>query len=159
MKEVLLKKVVVHCFINNKEKLAMAKEILESYFDRKFVEIRAKKTIPGFSLKKKSVVAIKATFNLDEGMSVLENINNKVVKLSSINEGYLTIGIKEYCDLKDFTFDIQKPLFGFDISAFFTSQGSRISERKRNRKKFNNLCTKEDIVKVLKEKGYEITGK
>ena len=150
-----LKSTVLHFFKNDADKLKEIREYLESELNRKAVSIRAKKTIPLFNLKKKSIVGGKITYNGNEGLKFLQ-IAKKVINNKSIKDSGFTIGIKEYSDLALFTYDSSKPLFGFDITFNFSSQGSRIKERKRKKTKFTNLSKREDIIFFLKDNNYEV---
>ena len=151
-----LKSTVIHLFNSDLLKLKEIRKFIEENLERKTKEIRAKKTIPAFNLKKKSVVALKLTYNGKQGYLFLDSILNKNIPLTSIRETGFTIGLKEYCDLSIFPYTVELPLFGLDISFNFTSRGSRIAQRKRNKKEFKNLCNKEEIISILKERGYEI---
>jgi len=150
-----LKSVVLHIFKNNQEVLNQIILFLERKFTRKFTKIKAKKTIPSFNLKKKSTVAVKMTFNGQEGLPFFELVDKRIKEKSIKDTGY-TIGLKEYSQLVALPYANNNPMFGLDINYNFSSQGSRVAERRKNKIKFKNLCKKEDIVKILKENNYEV---
>jgi len=161
--KVYVEKVVINIGTGaSEEKAGNAITILQRLTNRKPVKAVARKRIPTFGIRKKSVIGAYVTLRGKEAESFLEKALDaigKKVNEKSIKENTFSFGIKEYIDL-GLKYDPKIGILGMDVCVSFAKDGKRVARRKRKRSKIGkkNIVTKEEIIEYLKQKGVNIVS-
>jgi large subunit ribosomal protein L5 len=161
MRKIKLEKVVLNIGTNvDKEKIEKALKLLEKLTGRKPMVTKTHKRTT-FGTAKGRPIGAKITLRGKEGEDMLRKVFSAVdntIKLSQINDGNFSIGVKEYIDLPGVNYDPDIGILGFDCCVTLERPGYRIKSRKRKKAKIgkNHLITKEETVEWIKSLGVRV---
>jgi len=143
-------------------KLEKARKILEDIFGRKAAQVRARKTIHAWGIRRGRPHGWKITFRGEEAYQWLKRLL-KVVDYTIYEDqmdpyGNFSFGVKEHIDIPGVKYVPELGTIGFDISVTFYRNGYRVSWRRLRRSKIpsRHRLTKDDVILFLKEMGVTV---
>ena len=158
MRNLQIDKVVVHMGVGESgQHLVNAESILESITGQTVVRAHAKRTLPGFGIKKNEPIGCKVTLRSGIADSFLKTslgiIDNKLLTSQFDSSGNFAFGIEEHTDFPGMKYDPNIGIFGMDINVVLKRPGYRISKRRTTKHKIptSHRITKEDSISFLKE--------
>ncbi len=163
MKEIRLEKITLNIGCGaDKEKMKRAEKLLAKISNTKpAITLARKRTTFGTAKNKPIGVMVtlrnkKATDFLND---VFKAVDNKI-KASQVNEGNFSVGIKEYIDLPNVSYDPEIAILGMDVSVTLERKGYRVKRRRIGKSKIgkHHLISKEETIEWIKNMGVEIIG-
>ncbi len=157
-------KVVVHMGVGESgQHLVNGEGILEKITEQKIVETHAKRTLPGFGIKKNEPTGCKVTLRGERAENFLntslEIIEHKLDSSQFDNNGNVAFGIEEHTDFPGMRYDPNIGIFGMDVIVVLKRPGYRIGKRVISKRKVprSHRITKEDSISFFKDKyGVEV---
>ena len=140
------------------EKMEKAKKLIEKLSDQKAVEIKTKKRIPTWGVRKGLAIGTKTTLRgkkAEEFLNkALDSVERRINEKSFDKTGNFAFGIREYIDIPGFKYDPDIGMLGMDVAVTLNKWGYRITKRKvkRSRIPLKHRITKEDSINYAKEK-------
>lgn len=115
-----------------------------------------------FGVAKGRPTGVKVTLRKEKAVKFLKDalaaVDNKV-KISQINDGNFSIGIKESIDLPNVKYDPDIGIVGLDVCVTLERPGFRVKRKLKNSKIGNkHLITKEQTIEWLKRTGVKVDG-
>lgn len=159
-----VEKVTVHMSVGESgKKLSNAEMIMEKITGQKPVKTVAKRTLPGFNIKKGESMGCKVTLRGDNAEKFLQtalNIIEKSIDSSRFDSnGNFAFGIEEHTDFPGMEYDPEIGIYGMDVIVSVERPGYRIKRRKAQQQKIpsGHKLTKDDsIAYVSKNYGVEV---
>ena len=161
MRKIRLEKVVINIGTNaDKEKVERALKLLEKLTGRKPLVTKTHKRTT-FGTARGRPIGAKVTLRGKEGEEMLKKVFSavdNVIKLSQINDGNFSIGVKEYIELPGVNYDPEIGILGFDCCVTLERPGYRVKRRKRKKAKIGkkHLISKEETVEWIKSMGVKV---
>ncbi|HOO52693.1 MAG TPA: 50S ribosomal protein L5 [Methanothrix sp.] len=164
MLEPRVDKVTVHIGTGESgQRLVNAETILGEITSRTPVRSLAKKTLPGFGIKKREPIGCRVTLRSEEAEEFLKialEVAGSVLRRGQFDDtGNFSFGVEEHTDFPGMKYDPDIGIFGMDVSVALKRPGYRVARRRIARAKMasNHRVTKEDAVEYVKNKyGVEI---
>lgn len=163
MREIRIDKVTLNVGSGtDKDRLDRAKKLLENLAEQKAVITKTRKRST-FGVAKGRPIGVKVTLRGPKAESflkeVLEGVDNKI-KESQVNDGNFSIGVKEYIDLPNATYDPDIGIIGFDVAITLERPGFRVKMRRVRKSKIGkkHLISKGETIEWIKSLGVEIVG-
>lgn len=144
------------------KKLENAQKILQKITGQKAVLTIARKSIPGFGIKKKESIGCKLTLRGSAAKNFLKtalNIKGKLLESAFDENGNFAFGIEEHTDFPGMEYDPDVGIFGMDIAVALKRPGYRIARRRALKSKIprsHRLKKNEAIAYVKEEFGMEV---
>lgn len=144
------------------KKLENAQKILQQITGQKAVLTYAKKSIPGFGIKKRERIGCKLTLRGKTAENFLKTalkIKGKLSENSFDEQGNFAFGIEEHTDFPGIKYDPDVGIFGMDIAVSLKRPGYRIAKRRIAKSKIPRIhrLTKEEAIAYMKEEfGVEV---
>jgi len=143
-------------------KLERARKILEGVFGRKVAQVRARKTIHTWGIRRGRPHGWKITFRGEEAYQWLKRLL-KVVDYTIYEDqidpyGNFSFGVKEHIDIPGVKYVPELGTIGFDVSVTFYRNGYRVSWRRLRKSRIptRHRLTKGDVILFLKEMGVTV---
>lgn len=140
-------------------KLERARKILEDIFKRKLAQVRARKTVHAWGVRRGRFHGWKLTLRGEEAYQWLKKLL-KVVDYTlyedQIDEyGNFSFGVKEHIDIPGVKYIPELGTIGFDVCVSFYRNGYRVARRRLRKSKIphRHRVKKEDAIIFLKEMG------
>lgn len=161
MRKIRLEKVTLNIgCAEDKEKLVRAEKLLSKLVNRKPVITKTHKRNT-FGVAKGRQIGVKVTLRGGDAekifRDVLKSVDNKI-KSTQINDGNFSIGVKEYIDLPNVSYDPEIGILGFDFCVTLERPGFRVKRRRIKKSKIgkNHIITKQETIEWLKKMGVNI---
>jgi large subunit ribosomal protein L5 len=144
------------------KKLENAQKILQQITGQKAVQTIAKKSIPGFGIKKRERIGCKLTLRGAAAENFLKTalkIKGKLSEGSFDEHGNFAFGIEEHTDFPGIEYNPDIGIFGMDIAVSLKRPGYRIARRRIAKSKIPKVhrLTKEEAIAYIKEEfGVEV---
>ncbi|MEM2925261.1 MAG: 50S ribosomal protein L5 [Methanocellales archaeon] len=144
------------------KKLENAQKILQQITGQKAVLTKAKKSIPGFGIKKKERIGCKLTLRGNAAKNFLKTalkIKGKLSESCFDKEGNFAFGIEEHTDFPGVEYNPEVGIFGMDIAVSLKRPGYRVAKRRVAKCKIPRIhrLTKEEAIAYVKEEfGVEV---
>lgn len=159
-----VEKVTVHMSVGESgKKLSNAEMIMKTITDQTPVRTIAKRTLPGFGIKKNEPIGCKVTLRGEKAEKFLKTalaIRGNTISAKSFDmSGNFSFGIEEHTDFPGLEYDPEIGIYGMDIIVSIERPGYRIKRRKAQQHKLptNQKVTKEDSIEfVSKTYGVEV---
>lgn len=159
-----VEKVTVHMSVGESgKKLNNAEMIMEKITGQKPVRTIAKKTLPGFNIKKGESMGCKVTLRGDMADKFLKTalaiMENAIDASRFDSNGNFAFGIEEHTDFPGMEYDPEIGIYGMDVIVSVERPGYRIKHRKVQQQKIpsGHKLTKDDsIAYVSKNYGVEV---
>ncbi|WP_048198944.1 50S ribosomal protein L5 [Methanocella arvoryzae] len=159
-----IEKVTVHMNVGESgKKLNNAEMIMEKITGQKPVRTVAKRTLPGFGIKKGESIGCKVTLRGDAADNFLKTalgiIENSIDASRFDDNGNFAFGIEEHTDFPGMEYDPEIGIYGMDVIVSVERPGYRIKRRKIQQQKIpsGHKLTKDDsIAYVSKNYGVEV---
>lgn len=158
-----LEKVVINYSCGPDEsKLERAKTILEGIFGKKLVQVRARKTIHTWGIRRGKAHGWKLTLRGEEAYDWLKRLMKVIdytVYEGQIDDyGNFSFGIKEHIEIPGVKYVPELGTIGFDVCVSFSRNGYRVIRRRLRKSKIprRHRLTREDAIIFLKEMGVTI---
>lgn len=140
MMEPRIDKVVIHIGVGESgQRLANAETILEEITSFSPVRSFAKKTLPGFGIKKDEPIGCKLTFRGKEAEEFLEvalkAAGNALRDSQFDDSGGFSFGIEEHTDFPGMKYEPEIGIFGMDVAVSIKRPGYRVARRRVSRRK------------------------
>jgi large subunit ribosomal protein L5 len=164
MLEPRVDKVTVHIGTGESgQRLVNAETILGEITSRSPVRSLAKKTLPGFGIKKNEPIGCRVTLrgtDAEEFLKIALEVTGGVLRQGQFDDtGNFSFGVEEHTDFPGMKYDPDIGIFGMDVSVALKRPGYRVARRRVARAKIasKHRVTKEDAVEYVKNKyGVEI---
>lgn len=163
MREIRIDKVTLNVGSGtDKDRLDRAKKLLEKLAEQKAVITKTRRRST-FGVAKGRPIGVKVTLRGPKAESflkgVLEGVDNRV-KESQANDGNFSIGVKEYIDLPNATYDPDIGIIGFDVAVTLERPGFKVKRRRVRKSKIGkkHLISKVETIEWIKNLGVEIVG-
>jgi len=154
-----IEKVVVHMGVGESgEHLVNAEGIMKEITGQNVIRTYAKKTLPGFGIKKNEPIGCKVTLRGSNAEKFLKTalsiIENKLSASQFDKNGNVSFGIEEHTDFPGMKYDPNIGVFGMDINVILSRPGYRISKRRISERKVPSAhrITKDDAISFFKDK-------
>jgi large subunit ribosomal protein L5 len=159
-------KITVHIGVGESgERLNNAEEIIKAITGSKPVRTKAKKTLPGFGIKKREPIGCKTTLRGEKAESFLQKcfgiIDNKLLADQFDEAGNFAFGIEEHTDFPGMKYDPKIGIFGMDIIVAMKRPGYRVKHRRVKASKIptKHKLTKDDSIAYVRERfNVEVIG-
>ena len=155
-KKVYLEKVVLNiCVGNDPDRLEKSKKVLSLIGSGRVPKsCFSKKVIKNFGIKKNNLIGYKITFRNDWNIleKCLETRQNNLQRYLFDERGNFSFGIENHTFLEGIPYDSSLGIFGLDVCVSFYKKGKRIQLRKKNRFKFKQKTSFEEVIVLLKER-------
>lgn len=159
MLEPRIDKVTVHIGTGESgQRLVNAETILGEITNRSPVRSIAKKTLPGFGIKKKEPIGCRVTLrgkDAEEFLKVaLEVVGSGLRRGQFDDTGNFSFGVEEHTDFPGMKYEPDIGIFGMDVSVALKRPGYRVARRRVARAKMasKHRVTREDAVEYVKNK-------
>ena len=157
-------KVTVHMSVGESgKKLSNAEMIMSKITGQKPVRTVAKRTLPGFNIKKNEPIGCKVTLRSDNAEKFLKTalaIAGNAVDASRFDEnGNFAFGIEEHTDFPGMEYDPEIGIYGMDVIVSVERPGYRIKHRKIQQQKIpsgHKLTRDDSIAYISKSYGVEV---
>jgi large subunit ribosomal protein L5 len=157
-------KVTVHMGVGESgKKLSNAEMIMKKITGQAPVRSYAKKTLPGFGIKKGEPIGCKVTLRSEKAEKFLKTAlaihENSIDARHFDSNGNFAFGIEEHTDFPGMEYDPEIGIYGMDVIVSVERPGYRIKHRRAQQKKVpsGHKMTKEDsIAYVSKNYGVEV---
>jgi large subunit ribosomal protein L5 len=164
MLEPRIDKVTVHIGTGESgQRLVNAETILGAITNRTPVRSTAKKTLPGFGIKKNEPIGCRLTLRgaeAEEFLKIALEVAGGALRRGQFDDtGNFSFGVEEHTDFPGMKYDPDIGIFGMDVSVALKRAGYRVTRRRIARGKMasRHRLTKEDAVEYVKNKyGVEI---
>jgi len=140
MQTLRIDKVVVHMSVGESgEKLTKAEDVMKRITGQIPVKTLAKKTLPGFGIRKDAPIGIKVTLRGKKASTFVETafaiVQRKLDQTQFDRQGNFSFGIEEHTDFPGMTYDPKIGIFGMDVNVTLQRRGVRIARRNIARRK------------------------
>jgi large subunit ribosomal protein L5 len=140
MMEPRIDKVVIHIGVGESgQRLVNAETILEEITNYSPVRSLAKKTLPGFGIKKHEPIGCKLTLRGREAEEFLEvalKAAGSALRSSQFDDtGCFSFGIEEHTDFPGMKYEPEIGIFGMDVAVSIKRPGYRVARRRVSRRK------------------------
>ena len=159
MLEPRIEKVTVHIGTGESgQRLVNAETILGAITSRTPVRSNAKKTLPGFGIKKNEPIGCRLTLRgaeAEEFLKVALEVAGGVLRRGQFDEtGNFSFGVEEHTDFPGMKYDPDIGIFGMDVSVALKRAGYRVARRRVARSKIakSHRVTADDAVEFVKNK-------
>jgi large subunit ribosomal protein L5 len=157
-------KVTVHMSVGESgKKLSNAEMLMTKITGQKPVRTVAKRTLPGFNIKKNEPIGCKVTLRGDNAEKFLKTalaIAGNAMDASRFDEnGNFAFGIEEHTDFPGMEYDPDIGIYGMDVIVALERPGYRIKHRKIQQQKIpsgHKLTRDDSIAYVSKNYGVEV---
>jgi large subunit ribosomal protein L5 len=164
MLEPRVDKVTVHIGTGESgQRLVNAETILGAITNRTPVRSNAKKTLPGFGIKKSEPIGCRLTLRGDEAEEFLKialEVTGGALRRGQFDDtGNFSFGVEEHTDFPGMKYDPDIGIFGMDVSVALKRPGYRVARRRVARGKIasKHRVSRDDAVEYVKNKyGVEI---
>jgi large subunit ribosomal protein L5 len=164
MLEPRVDKVTVHIGTGESgQRLVNAETILSAITNRTPVRSLAKKTLPGFGIKKREPIGCRLTLRGEEAEEFLKvalEVAGGALRRGQFDEtGNFSFGVEEHTDFPGMKYDPEIGIFGMDISVAIKRPGYRVARRRVARRKIptRHTVSSEEAIEFVKEKyGIEV---
>lgn len=164
MKQPQIDKVTVHMGVGESgQPLINAETILETITGQKPIRTHAKKTLPGFGIKKNEPIGVKVTLRGENADKFLETalaiVGKRLISDQFDENGTFSFGIEEHTDFPGMEYDPNIGIFGMDVSVTLKRPGYRVKRRKIAKAKIRtrHLMDKQTAIEyVSKAFGVEV---
>ncbi len=164
MLEPRVDKVTVHIGTGESgQRLVNAETILGAITNRTPVRSNAKKTLPGFGIKKNEPIGCRLTLRGDEAEEFLKialEVTGGALRRGQFDDtGNFSFGVEEHTDFPGMKYDPDIGIFGMDVSVALKRPGYRVARRRVARGKIasKHRVSRDDAVEYVKNKyGVEI---
>jgi len=135
MQEARIDKVVVHIGVGESGiRLVNAETILTEITKQSPVRAIAKKTLPGFGIKKREPIGIKLTMRGKAAYEFLKTAlkaAGNTLRASQFDEqGNFSFGVEEHTDFPGMKYDPEIGIFGMDVTVALRRAGYRVARRR-----------------------------
>ena len=159
-----VEKVTVHMSVGESgKKLSNAEMIMSKITGQKPVRTVAKRTLPGFNIKKNEPIGCKVTLRGDNAEKFLKTalaIAGNAMDASRFDEnGNFAFGIEEHTDFPGMEYDPDIGIYGMDVIVAVERPGYRIKHRRIQKQKVpssHKLTRDDSIAYVSKNYGVEV---
>lgn len=159
MLEPRVDKVTVHIGTGESgQRLVNAETILGAITSGVPVRSVAKKTLPGFGIKKNEPIGCRLTLRgekAEEFLRVALEVAGGVLRRGQFDEaGNFSFGVEEHTDFPGMKYDPDIGIFGMDVSVAMKRPGYRVARRRVARTKIasKHRLTRDDAVEYVKNK-------
>ena len=140
MRKIQIDKVVINVGVGEAgEKLRRAEKVIDILTGVKSVQLKSKKTIRDFDIRKGLPIGIKVTLRGKKAEEFLKKAlwvrDFKVPNYSFDSQGNLNFGISDYTEFEGVKYDPDIGIFGMDINVVFKRPGYRVARRRIKRAK------------------------
>ena len=157
-------KVTVHMSVGESgKKLSNAEMIMTKITGQKPVRTMAKRTLPGFGIKKNEPIGCKVTLrgeNAEKFLKTAFAIHDNAVEANRFDEnGNFAFGIEEHTDFPGMEYDPDIGIYGMDVIVAVERPGYRIKHRRIQKQKVpsgHKLTREDSIAYVSKNYGVEV---
>jgi large subunit ribosomal protein L5 len=159
-----VEKVTVHMSVGESgKKLSNAEMIMTKICGQKPVRTFAKRTLPGFNIKKGEPIGCKVTLRADKAEKFLKTafgiVGNSLEATRFDENGNFAFGIEEHTDFPGLEYDPEIGIYGMDVIVSVERPGYRIKRRKIQQQKIpsgHKLKRDDSIAYVSKNYGVEV---
>lgn len=159
-----VEKVTVHMSVGESgKKLSNAEMIMSKITGQKPVRTIAKRTLPGFGIKKNEPIGCKVTLRGEKADRFLKTalaIMGNSLEASRFDEnGNFAFGIEEHTDFPGMEYDPEIGIYGMDVIVSVEKPGYRIKRRRIQKQKIpsgHKLKREDSIAYVSKSYGVEV---
>jgi len=135
MRGIRVEKVTVHMGVGESgERLTRAEALLEELSGQKPVRCNARKTLPGFNIRKKEPIGCKVTLRgaraRDFLSTALGAVDRKLYAGQFDAQGNFAFGIEEHTDFPGQEYDPEVGIFGMDVLVQLSRPGARVARRR-----------------------------
>jgi len=159
MLEPRIDKVVVHVGVGESgQRLVNAETILKQITHQTPVRAIAKKTLPGFGIKKNEPIGAKLTLRgkaAEDFLAIALKAAGNSLKNGQFDEqGNFSFGLEEHTDFPGMRYNPEIGIFGMDISVAMKRAGYRIARRRIAQKKLpsRQRLSKAETMEFVREK-------
>ncbi len=159
MLEPRVDKVTVHIGTGESgQRLVNAETILGAITNRVPVRSTAKKTLPGFGIKKSEPIGCRLTLRGEEAEEFLKvalEVAGSALRAGQFDDtGNFSFGVEEHTDFPGMKYDPDIGIFGMDVSVALKRPGYRVARRRVARTKIasKHRVTKGDAMEYVKNK-------
>ncbi|RLG27194.1 50S ribosomal protein L5 [Methanosarcinales archaeon] len=152
-------KITVHIGVGESgERLKRAEEIIKTITGGRPVRTKAKKTLPGFSIKKREPIGCKTTLRGKNAETFLHTCfsaaENELTRDQFDDNGNFAFGIEEHTDFPDMKYDPKIGIFGMDILVAVKRPGYRVKRRRvlRSTIPAKHKLKPDDSISYIKER-------
>jgi len=140
MQALRIDKVVVHMSVGESgEKLTKAEDVMKRITGQLPVKTLAKKTLPGFGIRKDAPIGCKVTLRGKKASTFVETaiaiVQRKLDSAQFDRQGNFSFGIEEHTDFPGMAYDPKIGIFGMDVNVTLERRGVRIARRNIARRK------------------------
>jgi large subunit ribosomal protein L5 len=140
MQTLRIDKVVVHMSVGESgDKLTKAEDVMKRITGQLPVKTLAKKTLPGFGIRKDAPIGCKVTLRGKKASTFVETafviVQRKLDPAQFDQQGNFSFGIEEHTDFPGMTYDPKIGIFGMDVNVTLQRRGVRIARRNIARRK------------------------
>lgn len=140
MQALKVEKVVVHMGVGESgERLSKAEDVMRRITGQKPVKAIAKKTIPGFGIRKGAPIGCKVTLRGKKAerfiQLALEIVKRRIPTTQIDRQGNFSFGIEEHTDFPGMSYDPKVGIFGMDVNVSLGRRGVRIARRTIGRRR------------------------
>ncbi len=140
-------------------KLERARKILEDVFGRKPAEVKARKTVHAWGVRRGRSHGWKITFRGEEAYRwlklLLKVVDYTIYEKQIGDDGNFSFGVKEHIEIPGVKYKPELGTIGFDVAVTFYRYGYRVARRRLKKARIpkKHRLTKEDTIIFLKEMG------
>ncbi len=164
MRRLRIAKVTVNMGVGEAgERLAKAEKLLEELTGQKPVQLRAKRTIQPFGIRKNLPIACKVTLRGERARAFLDKaltaVERRISARSFDEHGNFAFGIREHIDLPDVKYDPMVGIYGMDVCVAIERPGYRVKHRRLKRAKVgkSHRVTRDEAIEFLRQEfGVEV---
>jgi large subunit ribosomal protein L5 len=159
-----VEKVTVHMSVGESgKKLSNAEMIMSKITGQKPVRTFAKRTLPGFGIKKGEPIGCKVTLRAEKAEKFLKTAfgiaGNSLDATRFDDNGNFAFGIEEHTDFPGMEYDPEIGIYGMDVIVSVEKPGYRIKRRRIQQQKIpsgHKLTREDSIAYVSKNYGVEV---
>jgi len=136
--------------------LEKAMILLKAITDRKPIETKTTKRIPGWSLRPGLTIGCKVTLREEKAIKVLKSLLAAIENTLSIRsfdkQGNFAFGVPEYLEIPDMEYIPEVGIIGLEVAVTLARPGYRIKKRSQKTKKIpaRHQITKDEAIAFAK---------
>ncbi len=158
MKKIKIEKVTLNVGAGKDPKqLERGEKLLENITGIKPVKTTTQKRIQGWGLRPGLPIGCKITLRGEEAKEMVERLvyakDNVFADSSFDDQGNISLGIKEYVDIKDAKYDVEIGMMGLQANITLTRPGFRVKNKRIRKSKIpaRHKISKDEAKEFMKE--------